>query len=60
VGSAPLDSARIYTVVTNDFLVTGRERGLDYLKPGNPELDVRRELRDIRMALLDELRRSFP
>jgi hypothetical protein len=43
-----------------DFLLSGREQGMDWLTRQNPELIVRRDGRDIRLALIDELRRQFP
>jgi 5'-nucleotidase/UDP-sugar diphosphatase len=60
VAGQPIDPARAYTVGTTDFLLTGREKGLDYLAPGNPGLGAIRELRDIRMVVIDELKRRFP
>ncbi|MCU0448945.1 MAG: bifunctional metallophosphatase/5'-nucleotidase [Bernardetiaceae bacterium] len=34
----PLDPQRTYTVAMTDFLLTGREAGLDYLTPQNPDI----------------------
>lgn len=58
VGGAPVDEGRMYRVVTSDFLLSGAERGLDFLTLDNPELRAPRELRDVRMALIDELARG--
>ena len=59
VGGAPLDDTRTYRVALSDFLVSGRERGLDYLSPANAELRMIRELRDVRLALKDEMVRRW-
>ncbi|HQW65895.1 MAG TPA: bifunctional metallophosphatase/5'-nucleotidase [Gemmatimonadales bacterium] len=59
IGGAPLDPARRYTVATTDFLLTGRERGLGYLAPGNAGLGPITEYRDIRQAVMDRLRAVY-
>lgn len=56
VGGAPLDPVRTYRVATTDFLLTGRETGLDWLKPGNAALGTVQEFRDIRVAVIEMLR----
>ncbi len=55
VGGMPIDPARSYRVATTDFLVTGREVGLDWLKPGNPGLGPLQTFRDIRVAVIETL-----
>jgi 5'-nucleotidase len=57
-GGAALTPDRKYRVVISDFLLTGREANLPFLTRTNPDLEVLRELRDIRMALIDELKRG--
>lgn len=59
VGGQSLDPDRTYRIAINDFLVTGKEQGLDFLKPG-PDFTVVKENRDQRMAVIDELRREYP
>lgn len=60
VNGAPVDPARTYTVATNDFLVSGREAGLDYFDvETNPDLTLAGEHGDVRRALLDELVRTY-
>jgi 5'-nucleotidase/UDP-sugar diphosphatase len=44
-------------VVLTDFLLSGREIGLSYLTAANPEVTIVRELRDVRMALIDQLKK---
>ena len=56
---APLDTLRRYRVVTSDFLVSGGEQNLGYLSERNPGLKPIRTLRDVRLVLIDELRRRF-
>ena len=59
VGGAPLDPARRYTVATTDFLLTGKEKGLGYLAPGNAGLGPIINYRDIRQAVIDRLRAVY-
>lgn len=59
VGSAPLDPARRYRVVITDFLVSGGEQNLGYLKEGNPGLKILGTLRDVRLVVIDELKRRY-
>lgn len=59
VDGAPLDPDRIYVVAAGEFLVSGREQGLDYLNAENPDLEIGQSKRDIRQSLIDELRRRF-
>lgn len=56
VAGAPLDRARRYRVVTTDYLLSGAEVGLPYLNRQSASVRVIRELRDVRMALIAELR----
>jgi 5'-nucleotidase len=59
VGGARIDPDRRYRIALSDFLLTGREQGLDFLTPDNPELTVVREHRDVRQALIAEVRRRW-
>lgn len=59
VGDTALDDTRTYRVALPDFLVSGRERGLDYLNLEHPGLTMGRELRDVRLALKDEMVRRW-
>ena len=56
---APIDTLRRYRVVTSDFLVSGGEQNLGYLSERNPGLKPIRTLRDVRLVLIDELKRRF-
>jgi hypothetical protein len=42
-----------------DYLVSGNEQGFGFLNRDNPSLRILGEARDIRLALIDELRRRF-
>ena len=55
-----LDPDRRYTVVLPDFLLTGREINLPFLTRTNPAVHDVQEFRDLRKALIDELRAAYP
>ncbi|MFP5356656.1 MAG: 5'-nucleotidase C-terminal domain-containing protein, partial [Gemmatimonadota bacterium] len=57
VSDAALDDARFYRVVLTDFLLTGNEVGLSFLKRGADGVRAEQDLRDIRQALMAQLRR---
>lgn len=59
VGGVALDPDKRYRVATTDFLVTGREKGLAFLAPDNPELGPITTFRDIRKALIDLLKSKY-
>lgn len=58
VAGRVLDDGRQYRLAVSDFLISGREQGMDFLNRENPELRVLRTRRDIRFALIDALRAS--
>jgi 5'-nucleotidase len=47
---------RPYRVAINDFLLSGREIGLDYLTLKHPGVKLVAEKRDIRLAVIDQLK----
>lgn len=59
IGGVPLDPGRTYRVALTDFLVSGRDRGLDYLTLQHPGIALVRELRDVRLALKDQMVRRW-
>jgi 5'-nucleotidase / UDP-sugar diphosphatase len=59
VGGQPLDDARTYHLAVSEYLISGREQGMSWLSRDNAEMRVVREGRDIRFALMDEMRRRF-
>jgi 5'-nucleotidase/UDP-sugar diphosphatase len=54
---AAIDPAARYTVAISDFLLTGGEANLGFLTRANPEVSDVADLRDIRMVVIDELKR---
>jgi 5'-nucleotidase len=52
-----VDPAAHYTLAIADFLLTGGEANLGFLTRDNPEISDIQELRDVRLAVIDELRR---
>lgn len=59
VGGQPLDPQRWYRMAITDYLASGQERNLEFLKPG-PEMRLIAEHRDVRMALISQLGRDYP
>ncbi len=59
IGGQPIDPARPYVIAISDFLMTGREVNLAFLTRNNPDVSHITELRDVRLALIDELKRQF-
>lgn len=59
VGPKPIDPAGRYTLAISDFLLTGGEANLGFLTRQNPEISDITDLRDIRMAVIDEMKRRF-
>jgi 5'-nucleotidase len=58
VAGAPLDTLRRYQVVTTDFLVSGGEQNMSWFR--SPALTLERTLRDVRLVVIDEIKRRFP
>jgi 5'-nucleotidase len=57
VGGRPIDPAGRYTLAITDFLLTGREAHLDFLTRTNRDITDIADLRDVRLAAIDEMRR---
>jgi 5'-nucleotidase / UDP-sugar diphosphatase len=60
IQGAPLDPAARYRVALTDFLLTGGEANLGFLTATNPGVRDVQYLRDVRMAVIDELRAEYP
>ena len=58
IGDTVLNPQQNYKVALNDFLLTGKEIGLDYLTLEHPEIKLIREEEDIRFALIQQLQKS--
>ncbi|MDZ8028918.1 MAG: bifunctional metallophosphatase/5'-nucleotidase [Nostoc sp. DedQUE01] len=52
----PLDPKRTYKIAINDFLISGKEKGLDFLNLQQPGIKLIAEKRDIRFAIIDQLK----
>ena len=59
VGEKRLEVDQVYRVAVNEFLLTGKEKGLDFLTKDNPDLRVIQAHADIRTALIAQLKRVF-
>jgi len=59
VAGASLDPARAYRVAIGDYLLTGAEQGIEFLKRDVPGLVVVGDRRDIRQAVIDEMRAKW-
>lgn len=57
VGGDMVEDNKLYRVAITDFLLTGKETGLDFLNPQEGGVKVLGESRDIRFSLIDELRK---
>ena len=56
----PLNPGARYVVALPAFLLTGRETNLPFLTRANPAARDVQEFRDVRRALIDELRVAYP
>ena len=59
VRGMPLDPAGRYRVALPDFLMSGGETNLGFLTRTNPGVHDVQDLRDVRLALIDQLRVSY-
>jgi 5'-nucleotidase len=59
IAGKPLDASARYTVATTDFLMSGGESNLGFLTRTNPAVYDVQDLRDVRLALIDELRAQY-
>jgi 5'-nucleotidase len=59
LGPKPIDPAARYPLAITDFLLTGGEANLAFLTRDNPEISDITDLRDIRMAVIEELERRW-
>ncbi len=59
INGTPIDASKTYQMAINDFLASGKEHGLDYLKPGNPDFVITNQgegqAYDIRQLVIDAL-----
>ncbi len=60
VGGERIAPERTYRVVMTDFLLSGREHGLEFLTRDAPGVEGVTELADVRLAVISELQRRWP
>ncbi|WP_374567913.1 bifunctional UDP-sugar hydrolase/5'-nucleotidase [Nitrosomonas sp.] len=58
INDTALDPKKTYRLAINDFLASGREHGLDYLKPGTPDFVIVNagNNTDIRQLVIEQLK----
>jgi 5'-nucleotidase/UDP-sugar diphosphatase len=56
----PIDPAGRYTLAIDDFMLTGGEANLGFLTRQNPEISDITDLRDVRVAVIQEIKRRNP
>jgi 5'-nucleotidase/UDP-sugar diphosphatase len=59
IGTQPVLPERTYRITISDFLMSGGEQGIEFLSRSAPGVENVTELRDIRFALIDEMRRRW-
>jgi 5'-nucleotidase len=59
LNGARIDPAKVYTVGVSDFLMTGGETNLGYLTRTAAGVHTIEEKRDVRRAVIDELKRIY-
>lgn len=59
IGDRPLDAERIYRVAATEFLLSGKEIGLDFLTPDNPDITLIETGKDVRFALIQQLQQEW-
>ena len=59
INGKKLKSGKKYNVAISDYLLTGKESGLDYLTEENKNITDIRNHGDIRKALIEQLRRTY-
>jgi 5'-nucleotidase len=59
IAGKPLDVSARYTVAMTDFLMGGGETNLGFLTRTNPAVHDVRDLRDVRQALIEEIRAQY-
>jgi 5'-nucleotidase / UDP-sugar diphosphatase len=56
INGQPLDSKKTYTVATTEFLISGKEKGLDFLNLQQAGIKLIAQKRDIRFIVIDKLK----
>lgn len=60
INGVPIDAKKTYQLAISDFLASGKEHGLEYLKPGNPDFVIVNpgENIDIRKTVINQLKNN--
>ena len=60
INDVPINDNKIYTLAINDFLTSGKERGLEFLNADNPDFTIinQGETYDIRQLVIDTLKKE--
>ncbi|MBF2004909.1 MAG: bifunctional metallophosphatase/5'-nucleotidase [Chlorogloeopsis fritschii C42_A2020_084] len=56
INNQPLNPNQTYKVAINDFLISGKEQGLDFLNLQQPGIKLIAKKRDIRFAVIDKIK----
>ncbi len=59
IGDRPLDPQRIYRVAATEFLISGRETGLDFFTPDHPDVTLIETGEDVRFAFIQQLQQEW-
>lgn len=59
INGQPINPNRTYLVAINDFLASGREIGLDFLNLQQPGIKLIGKKRDIRLAVIEQMKTKF-
>lgn len=59
IGDRPLDPERIYRVAATEFLISGRETGLDFFTPDHPDVTLLETGEDVRFAFIQQLQQEW-
>lgn len=57
INNRPINPKKMYKIAINDFLASGKEHGLEYLKADNPDFAIiqQAQVHDIRQLIIDAL-----
>ncbi|MFQ4142995.1 bifunctional metallophosphatase/5'-nucleotidase [Chlorogloeopsis sp. ULAP02] len=56
INNQPLNPSQTYKVAINDFLISGKEQGLNFLNLQQPGVKLIAEKRDIRFAVIEQIK----
>jgi 5'-nucleotidase len=59
INGEPLEQQKKYRVAINDFLMSGKEQGLEFLNFQHKDVKLIYQMRDLRFVVIDRLKDSF-